>query len=63
MTCIYDSHPWHLKFKKIRNNIFIEEMDNSETIYDNKNINSHKNLNIEATLINEFIKEQLLEIL
>ena len=75
MTCIYNSHPWHLKFKKIGNNIFIEKMDNSEidmttvnesdntsTIYDDKNINSYKNLNIEATLINEFIKEQLLDI-
>ena len=38
-------------------------MDNSETIYVDKNMNSYKNLSIEATLINEFIKEQLLEIL
>ena len=75
MTCIYNSHPWHLKIKKLGDKIFIEKMDNSEidmitvnesdntsTIYDDSNINSYKNLNIEATLINEFIKEQLLDI-
>ena len=70
MTCIYNSHPWHLRFRKMGDKIFIEKMANSEidkvtvnesdntsTIYDDKNINSYKNLNIEATLINEFIKE------
>ena len=75
MTCIYNAHPWHLKIKKIGDKIFIEKMDNSEidlvtvnesdntsTIYDESNINSYKNLNIEATLINVFIKEQLLNI-
>ena len=74
MTCIYNSHPWHLKFRKMGDKIFIEKMPNSEldkvtvnesdntsTIYDDKNINSYKNLNIEATLINEFIKEQLID--
>ncbi len=74
MTCIYSSHPWHLKIKKIGDKIFIEKMSNSEidkvtvnesdntsTIYDDKNINSYNNLNIEATLINEFIKEQILD--
>ena len=74
MTCIYSSHPWHLKFKKMGDKIFIEKMPNSEidkvtvnesdntsTIYDDKNINSYKNLNIEATLINEFIKEQIID--
>ena len=75
MTCIYNAHPWHLKIRKLGDKIFIEKMDNSEidmvtvnesdntsTIYDDSNINSYKNLNIEATLINEFIKEQLLDI-
>ena len=74
MTCIYNSHPWHLRFRKMGDKIFIEKMANSEidkvtvnesdntsTIYDDKNINSYKNLNIEATLINEFIKEQVLD--
>ena len=74
MTCIYSSHPWHLKFRKMGDKIFIEKMpkseidkvtvnesDNTSTIYDDKNINSYKNLNIEATLINEFIKEQILD--
>ena len=75
MTCVYNAHPWHLKIKKLGDKIFIEKMNNSEidlvtvnesdntsTIYDDSNINSYKNLNIEATLINEFIKEQLLDI-
>ena len=75
MTCIYNAHPWHLKIKKLGDKIFIEKMANSEIdlvtvnesdntsiIYDDSNINSYKNLNIEATLINEFIKEQILDI-
>ena len=75
MTCIYNAHPWHLKIKKLGDKIFIEKMENSEIdmvtvnesdntsiIYDDSNINSYKNLNIEATLINEFIKEQILDI-
>ena len=75
MTCMYNAHPWHLKIKKLGDKIFIEKMENSEvdmvtvnesdntsTIYDDSNINSYKNLNIEATLINEFIKEQILDI-
>ena len=74
MTCIYNSHPWHIKFRKMGDKIFIEKMPNSEldkvtvnesdntsTIYDDKNINSYNNLNIEATLINEFIKEQIID--
>ena len=74
MTCIYNSYPWHLKFRKMGDKIFIEKMSNSEidkvtvnesdntsTIYDDRNINSFKNLNIEATLINEFIKEQVID--
>ena len=74
MTCIYNSHPWHIKFRKIGDKIFVEKMSNSEldkvtvnesdntsTIYDDKNINSYNNLNIEATLINEFIKEQIID--
>ncbi len=75
MTCNINAHPWHLKIKKMGDKIFIEKMENSEidlvtvnesdntpTIYDDTNINSYKNLNIEATLINEFIKEQILDI-
>ena len=41
--------------------VTVNESDNTSTIYDDKNINSYKNLNIEATLINEFIKEQVLD--
>ena len=41
--------------------VTINESDNTSTIYDDKNINSFNNLNIEATLINEFIKEQILD--
>jgi len=75
MTCIYTAHPWHLKITKMGQKIFFEKMDNSEidlvtvnesdntsTIYDDSNINSYRNLNIEATLINEFFKEQILNI-
>ena len=74
MTSICNGHPWHLKIKKLGDKIFIEKMDNeidmvtvnesdnTSTIYDDSNINSYKNLNIEATLINEFIKEQILDI-
>jgi hypothetical protein len=41
--------------------VTVNESDNTSTIYDDKNINSYKNLNIEATLINEFIKEQIID--
>jgi translation initiation factor 3 subunit D len=74
MTCVYSSHPWHLKITKLGDNIYIDKMDNSEidlvtvnesdnTPYDDddRNINSYRSLAIEATLINEFIKEQMLD--
>ena len=41
--------------------VTVNESDNTSTIYDDKNINSYKNLNIEATLINEFVKEQIID--
>ena len=41
--------------------VTVNESDNTSTIYDDKNINSYNNLNIEATLINEFIKEQIID--
>jgi hypothetical protein len=75
MTSIYNSRPWHLKITKAGDSIFIDKMQNSEidlvTVNessdvmppddDDKNIDSFKNLSIEATLINEFIKEQILD--
>jgi hypothetical protein len=75
MTSISNSRPWHLKITKVGESIFIDKMHNSEidltTVNessdnmppddDDKNINSFKNLAIESTLINEFIKEQILD--
>ena len=75
MTSISNSRPWHLKITKSGESIFIDKMHNSEidltTVNessdhmppddDDKNIDSFKNLAIEATLINEFIKEQILD--
>jgi hypothetical protein len=75
MTSISNSRPWHLKITKIGESIFIDKMQNSEidltTVNessdqmppddDDKNIDSFKNLAIEATLINEFVKEQILD--
>ena len=75
MTSVSNSRPWHLKITKVGESIFIDKMDNSEidlvTVNessdvmppddDDKNIDSFKNLAIEATLINEFIKEQVLD--
>ena len=74
MTCVYSSHPWHLKITKLGGNIYIDKMDNSHidlvTVNesdntpideDDRNINNYKSLAIEATLINEFIKEQMLD--
>lgn len=73
MTCVYNSRPWHLKITKVGESIFIDKManseidlvtvnesDNSPQDEDDKQIDSFKNLAIEATLINEFIKEQVL---
>jgi len=75
MTCVFNSRPWHLKITKIGESIFIDKMPNSEidlvTVNessdnmplddDDKNIDSFKNLAIEATLINEFMKEQAID--
>jgi hypothetical protein len=75
MTSVFSSRPWHLKITKIGDSIFIDKMDNSEidliTVNessdnppqdeDDKQIDSFKNLSIEATLINEFIKEQIID--
>lgn len=75
MTCVYSSHPWHLKITKLGDNIFFDKMDNSEIDYvtvnesdgipneeEQSSINSYRSLSIEATLINEFIKEQLINL-
>jgi translation initiation factor 3 subunit D len=75
MTSVYSSHPWHLKIKKLGDNIYIDKMDNSEidlvTVNESdetpsdeldNNINNYKRLAIEATLINEFIKEQIIDL-
>jgi len=74
-TCIYNSHPWHLKITKLGDNIFIDKMEGSEidlvTVNESDNtpsdendrdINGYKSLAIEATLINEFIKEQVIDL-
>ena len=74
MTCVYNSHPWHLKIRKVGDNIYIDKMENSEidlisvnesdntpSDEDDRNINGYKSLGIEATLINEFIKEQMID--
>ena len=74
MTCLYSSHPWHLKITKLGANLYIDKMENSEIDLmsvnesdntpndeDDRNINIYKSLAIEATLINEFLKEQMLD--
>jgi hypothetical protein len=75
MTSTLNSKPWHLKITKIGESVFIDKMHNSEIDFttvnessevlppedDDKNIDSFKNLAIEATLINEFIKEQIID--
>jgi hypothetical protein len=75
MTSTLNSKPWHLKITKIGESVFIDKMQNSEIDFttvnessevlppedDDKNIDSFKNLAIEATLINEFIKEQIID--
>lgn len=75
MTMIFHSRPWHLKITKIGDKIFFDKMYNSnldlttvnesadvppsDTMDDN--INNFYNLSCEATLINEFIKEQVVD--
>lgn len=75
MTSIHNSRPWHLKITKAGDSIFIDKMYNSDidltTVNessdvmppddDDKNIDSFKSLAIEATLINEFVKEQIID--
>lgn len=74
MTSVYFSHPWHLKISKVGDKIFFDKTDKSFIDYtsvnesdnvpvneeDEKNPNSYKKLCIEATYINEYIKEQLI---
>ncbi|MCQ2816708.1 MAG: eukaryotic translation initiation factor 3 subunit D [archaeon] len=74
MTSVYFSHPWHIKISKVGDKIFFDKDDKSFIDYvsvnesdnvpaqdeDDKSINSYKNLCIEATYINEYIKEQLI---
>ncbi len=76
MTSIANSRPWHLKITKIGDAIFIDKPDNSEidlvTVNESdntpvddtndKNIDNCKNLAIEATHINEFIKQQVISV-
>jgi translation initiation factor 3 subunit D len=73
MTMIFTSRPWHLKITKIGNKIFFDKMYNSQldltTVNESadvpppdvqdENINNFYNLSCEATLINEFLKEQV----
>lgn len=74
MTMIPNSRPWHLKITKIGDNIFIDKPENSDIDLvttnesdnipsddlNDKNIDNFKNLAIEATHINEFIKQQII---
>lgn len=74
MTMIANSRAWHLKITKIGDAIFIDKPDNSDidlvTVNESdntpnddtndKNIDNFKNLAIEATHINEFIKQQVI---
>ena len=74
MTMIPNSRPWHLKITKIGDNIFFDKSDNSDIDLvttnesdnipvddmNDKNIDNFKNLAIEATHINEFIKQQII---
>jgi translation initiation factor 3 subunit D len=76
MTMVFNSRPWHLEITKVGESIFIDKKPTSEIdlvtvnessenmpIEDNdpKNLDSFNNLAVEATLINEFIKEQILD--
>ena len=74
MTCLYSSNPWNLKITKLGANLYIDKIENSEIDLmrvnesdntpndeDDRNINIYKSLAIEATLINEFLKEQMLD--
>lgn len=76
MTSIANSRPWHLKITKIGDAIFIDKPDNSDidlvTVNESdntpiddandKNIDNFKNLAIESTHINEFIKQQVISL-
>lgn len=75
MTMVFNSRPWHLKITKVGDSIFFDKMPNSEVDFitvnesaenipseeDDKNIDSFHKLAVEATLINEFIKEQIID--
>lgn len=76
MTMIANSRPWNLKITKIGESIFIDKPDNSDidlvTLNESdnipiddlndKNIDNFKNLAIETTHINEFIKQQVISL-
>lgn len=76
MTMIANSRAWHLKITKIGDAIFIDKPDNSDidlvTVNESdntpaddtndKNIDNFKNLAIESTHINEFIKQQVVSV-
>ena len=75
MTMIFHSRPWHLKITKIGDKIFFDKMYNSNldliTVNESadvpppetqdEGINNFYNLSCEATLINEFLKEQVVD--
>ena len=76
MTMIFHSRPWHIKITKVGDKIFFDKMYNSNldftTVNESADIpppdqcedqnNNFYNLSCEATLINEFIKEQVVDV-
>lgn len=76
MTMIYNSRPWHIKITKNEGGIFFDTTPQSDLdlitvnesaeeipLDDEKaGINSFHSLSLEATLINLFIKEQILDL-
>lgn len=75
MTCLYPSYPWHVMIAKLGGEIIIDKMkdsnldftsvnesDNSPSDENMEDINSYQQLGVEATLINEFLKDQMLVI-
>ncbi len=75
MTMIFHSRPWHIKITKIGDKIFFDKMSSSNldltTVNESadmppsdsqeEGINNFYNLSCEATLINEFLKEQVVD--
>ena len=71
MTSVYFSHPWHIKISKVGDKIFFDKMEKSFVDFtsvnesdsnpvnedDDRDVNNYNNLCIEASFINEYIKE------